>query len=387
MSSSLVTFIVPIYNKEQHLRECIDSIAAQTLPDIEILCVDNNSSDGSVAIVEEMMSADPRIRLLHETEQGLPQARNCGMAAATGEYIAFVDADDFVDPRLAELTVDSARCCGSDVVLFPFADNRLDPDKFKKVWARKLPRPGVRALDLGADLSLYFTPSVWSKLFKRDFLESNNLLFDPELKQAEDVLFSYSAIVSAACLSQVCDPPLYFYRRRVAGSMISDRSSVEQSFMALKAYDKLDHWLQVNGKKDDFEAAFLRKLLSEIEYTFDLTDDFEAFRCYFDEYRHRYADAFSSEAAKTLQSLPMYRTYIASRDFDEAMFLRSKRAKRSFDEERHRSDEAIRKAKKKRDRLKMEKERIQGSRVYKYARRAEVLSKAFPFSKKGTGKK
>ena len=152
-----VSFIVPIYNKEKNIEECLLSIMAQTVEDIEILCVDNNSSDASMSVVEKLSASDPRIKILHEKEQGLPQARNCALMHAAGEYIAFVDADDYVDKRLAELAVASAEENGSDVVLYTFKDNKLESDRFEKVWARRLPKEQVKAIDLGDDLCFYFS--------------------------------------------------------------------------------------------------------------------------------------------------------------------------------------------------------------------------------------
>lgn len=319
-----VSFIVPIYNKEKNIEECLLSIMAQTVEDIEILCVDNNSSDASMSVVEKLSASDPRIKILHEKEQGLPQARNCALMHAAGEYIAFVDADDYVDKRLAELAVASAEENGSDVVLYTFKDNKLESDRFEKVWARRLPKEQVKAIDLGDDLCFYFSPSVWSKLFRRSFLEEINLTFDPGLKQAEDVLFSYCAIISAQSISQVYDPPLYNYRRNAEGSMIADRANVEQSLAVLLAYEKLDDWLLETGNATKFEGAFLRKLLSEINYTFELTSDSCAFSEYFDFFRAKYRKRFRNLAVDQLSDSPLYRIYIESESFGEAMFEKSK---------------------------------------------------------------
>ena len=365
MSSSLVTFIVPIYNKEQHLRECIDSIAAQTLPDIEILCVDNNSSDGSVAIVEEMMSADPRIRLLHETEQGLPQARNCGMAAATGEYIAFVDADDFVDPRLVELTVDSARRYESDIVLFSFARNFEKDDDFVRASRPVLGANCVKASELIRRGTPFVSPSVCTKLFRAAFLTKHGFRFDGDLRQAEDLLFSYCAILQSDVVSEVKDPALYYYRKIVDNSATSERADASESLKVLAAYDRLEDWMSEHDVLGLCEVAFLQRLLVEIEYTYSWASASSSFKVYFDEFRSRYRSRFLQYANHELSMNDAYREYILPETFGEALFLKAKRLKECERKNAVSSNKKISKIKRSQKRVKKEIEGIKSSWAFR----------------------
>ena len=239
-----VSFVIPIYNKEDYIRECLMSVTSQTLSDIEILCVDNNSSDGSMEIVREFAATDPRISALRETDQGLPQARNCALACAQGEFVVFVDADDFVDTRLAELAVESARTNGSDVVLYSFARNFNDDDHFTRACSAVLGSGVMDARQMNEKDTPFISPSACTKLFRRSFLSEQGIRFDPELKQAEDLLFSYSAILAASAISEVEQPVLYYYRKNVNNSMMTDRADASKSIMVLEAYKKLDVWMQ-----------------------------------------------------------------------------------------------------------------------------------------------
>ena len=111
-----ISTIIPVYNTERYLRRCLDSIARQTYADWEALCVDDGSTDGSLAILREYASRDSRFRIISKPNGGLSDARNAGLAAATGEYINFVDSDDLIHPQTFEIALALAKRDGSDIV-------------------------------------------------------------------------------------------------------------------------------------------------------------------------------------------------------------------------------------------------------------------------------
>ena len=102
MDRPKVSVIVPVYNAQSHLRQCLDSIMGQTLREIEILCVDDGSTDGSAQILEEYKGCDPRLHVIMQENIGAGAARNRGLAEASGEYLSFLDADDFFEPDMLE---------------------------------------------------------------------------------------------------------------------------------------------------------------------------------------------------------------------------------------------------------------------------------------------
>ena len=158
--------------------------------------------------------------------------------------MVFVDADDFVDTRLAELAVESARTNGSDVVLYSFARNFNDDDHFTRACSAVLGSGVMDARQMNEKDTPFISPSACTKLFRRSFLSEQGIRFDPELKQAEDLLFSYSAILAASAISEVEQPVLYYYRKNVNNSMMTDRADASKSIMVLEAYKKLDVWMQ-----------------------------------------------------------------------------------------------------------------------------------------------
>src|SRR5687768_12871254 len=119
-STPKVSVIMPVYNTELYLQDCLDSVLNQTLPDFELICVDDSSTDGSVAILEENAKKDSRIHIVHQENAGAGAARNNGFRNATGEFTFFLDSDDLCDLHLLEKTVGKAEETNADIVAFDF---------------------------------------------------------------------------------------------------------------------------------------------------------------------------------------------------------------------------------------------------------------------------
>ena len=116
MDSTMISVIVPVYNVEPYLRKCLDSIVNQTYRDFEILIIDDGSTDGSGRICDEYAEKDSRIKVFHTENRGLSCARNLGLAEAKGEWIGFVDSDDWIEPDMYEVLIRRAEETGADVV-------------------------------------------------------------------------------------------------------------------------------------------------------------------------------------------------------------------------------------------------------------------------------
>ncbi len=119
MYKSKISVIIPIYNTEKHLRQCLDSIINQTLKEIEIICVNDESTDGSLDIVNEYAQKDERIKIINKKNNGAAAARNTGMDHAAGEYIGFVDSDDWIALDMYEKLYENAKSYNSDIVMCP----------------------------------------------------------------------------------------------------------------------------------------------------------------------------------------------------------------------------------------------------------------------------
>src|SRR3954453_3649613 len=159
-----VSVVVPIYNVEDYLEECLDSLAAQTFEDLEVVMVDDSSTDGSAAIAESFAARDPRFRVVRRAANGgLSAARNTGIDAATGEFLAFVDSDDLVAPDAYEKLVGALDQTGSD-----FASgnvHRLLPTRTRQAWflARAFSKSQLKT-HITRQRTLLADRTAWNKL-------------------------------------------------------------------------------------------------------------------------------------------------------------------------------------------------------------------------------
>jgi CDP-glycerol glycerophosphotransferase len=211
MSSPLVTVVVPIYNVEEYLTACLDSIAHQTLEDIEVVMVNDGSTDGSEAIAERYAEADPRFRLITQENGGLSRARNTGADAARGEYLGFVDSDDVIPRDAYELLVTSLQETGSDFAtgnVMRLMTTGLTPARFvARVFERTRKKTHVTKFR-----PLLVDRIVPNKLWRRSFWEANGFRF-PEGVVHEDIPVVLPAQYAAKSVDVIAEP-VYLYRVR-----------------------------------------------------------------------------------------------------------------------------------------------------------------------------
>ena len=173
------TVIVPVYNVEDYLEKCVNSILAQTLKDFELLLVDDGSTDGSGALCDQLAQRDPRIRVIHQENQGLGGARNTGIAQAQGEWLLLVDSDDWIEPTTLERTVDAGETCSAQLVMFGY---RAVNEEGRVVQTFVEETPKGQALTLADRTDLLLTaPSACLRLYRRDLLERTEIRFPPRV--------------------------------------------------------------------------------------------------------------------------------------------------------------------------------------------------------------
>jgi CDP-glycerol glycerophosphotransferase len=244
-----ISVVVPVYNVERYLAECLRSLRAQTVRDYEVVMVEDGSTDGSAAIAEEFAERDPRFRLVVQENGGLGHARNTGVRHAGGELLAFVDSDDVVTPDAYERLADSLDTSGSD-----FASGnvlRLDEDGRTKqaaflaqTFARTRTKTHVR----------HFAPlladrTAWNKLWRREFWDANALRF-PEGVRYEDTPVTLPAHVMARSVDVIAEP-VYHWRIRGAGerSITQKRLEMRSLVDRLAAIEHVRAYLAEHGTR------------------------------------------------------------------------------------------------------------------------------------------
>lgn len=228
MERPKVSIIVPIYNVEKYLDRCMDSLLNQTLKDIEIIMVDDGSPDNCPWMCDEYAKKDSRVKVIHKKNAGLGMARNSGLEIANGEYVAFVDSDDYVDCHMYEALYNKVKEMQVDAVLCKFyLDDKGDvsegdidgmPCKESVVDFRTDYIPNVVGCLPDEKCNQLYGFSVWNLLFSRNIIERNKLRFESERNfVSEDILFQLDF---AACASKLLlyPKPFYFYCNN-AGSL------------------------------------------------------------------------------------------------------------------------------------------------------------------------
>lgn len=191
----LISIIVPVYNVRKYLHRCVDSILAQTYKNIEVLLIDDGSPDNSGEICDEYAEKDPRVRVFHKPNGGVSSARNLGLKEAKGQYIGFVDSDDYILPKMYENLLDLIQSQGVDIAICGY-QKELKDGSFEPYWKDKVTCTfGKEQMIANLLTNKYYTCSVCSMLFCRDTIEE--VSFDVNRKHNEDLLFIYEAMKRA----------------------------------------------------------------------------------------------------------------------------------------------------------------------------------------------
>ncbi|MDO4443535.1 MAG: glycosyltransferase [Slackia sp.] len=213
--SARVSVVVPVHNAMPHLAACIDSILAQTSPVAEIICIDDGSTDDSGAYLDAVAKSNPRVFVEHRQCAGVSAARNRGMERAKGDYVLFVDADDFIAPDLVEKALRTAAKHEAEMTVFGFDEYYGETDVYvpREICPdEKLYDKAFSLADMELPSPYLITPNVWRILLKKDFIDRCGLAFHEDLRTSEDLAFIYEALFLAKRIALLPDR-LYHYRR------------------------------------------------------------------------------------------------------------------------------------------------------------------------------
>ncbi len=211
-----VSVVIPVYNVEDYLRDCLDSIVNQTLTDLEIICINDGSPDNSLEILREYEQKDDRIKVYDQENGGHAVATNRGIELATGDYLYLMDSDDIVELNALELSYNRAEEKDVDFVLFKAINYDYPNDRYYETEVYSMnkihDRVGDRVFNYNDIGKLMFEASVtpWSKLYRRDFIVDNDIRF-PEGLIFEDNVFFYKALFSA---KRICFLDEFLFVRR-----------------------------------------------------------------------------------------------------------------------------------------------------------------------------
>ncbi|MBT8124665.1 MAG: glycosyltransferase [Gammaproteobacteria bacterium] len=212
----LVSIVVPIYNTENYLRGCIESILSQSYKSIDLILVDDGSKDGSLALCDYYKRHDDRVRVISKQNTGVSDTRNVGAAAAEGTYICFVDSDDVVKPTYVETLLAGVRADDVDVAFCNFEylyENRRIPKEPRLAsGVYTFAEVESKIIDDGT-LSGVLFGSAWMGIYKKSIIDSCNIKFNPDIKINEDGIFNIEYCMQSKKIRMLSEAYLYEYRR------------------------------------------------------------------------------------------------------------------------------------------------------------------------------
>lgn len=275
---SKVSIIVPVYNVEKYLRRCVDSILAQTFTDFECILIDDGSPDGSPAICDEYAKKDNRIKVIHQENSGVSAARNAGLDVARGEWIGFVDSDDWVENNFLETLMNLKDIENYDILQFNF--NNINPTLDLEV---------IPVTDCDLELTnKYECPwwfgMCWTRLYKKSLIIENKINFPIDIKWGEDTFFSYMSLYCAKRIRGISKEIYNYFHHNDA---LVQNIGIKEYISRCKALNKLNNALQSieTEKKVNFP---LKKEMQECKYWMVRKGYFTEFRTLFPEWNFIY---------------------------------------------------------------------------------------------------
>ena len=250
-----VSIIVPVYNVELYLKECLNSLIKQTYKAFEIILIDDGSTDLSGKICDDYKLKDNRIKVIHKKNGGVSSARNLGLSSSKGEYILFVDSDDYVEKDYIKTLVKESNNC--DLVCCSYYTEFLNKKINNKICNKSIVINTIEAQE-----KIYnqdsFSGFLWNKLFKKDIIDSNKLKFNESIHMCEDQLFIVQYLLKVNSIKLIPNM-LYHYRMR-KGSIVWNNGSKKR----LTVFDSYKLVNQIYNKNNINNIFFKKSLYEEL---------------------------------------------------------------------------------------------------------------------------
>ncbi|NEB96283.1 bifunctional glycosyltransferase/CDP-glycerol:glycerophosphate glycerophosphotransferase [Streptomyces bauhiniae] len=254
--------IVPAYQVQAYLAECLDSVLAQSYPDFELIAVDDRSPDGCGAIIDEYAARDPRVRAVHLAENaGLGPARNAGIDQADGDYLLFLDGDDTLTPHTLRAVADRLAATGEpDVLVFDYARTHWDGTTLRNRLADRLTEDGPAPFTLADRPGLLRVLMVaWNKAYRREFVAREGFRFPPGYY--EDTPWTFPVLMAAGSLATL-DRVCVHYRQRRRGSIL--RTTSPRHFDVFDQYDRVFAYVAARPELERWRPELFARMLDHL---------------------------------------------------------------------------------------------------------------------------
>ncbi|MBO7328446.1 MAG: glycosyltransferase [Lentisphaeria bacterium] len=284
-----ISVIVPVFNTAKYLKQCLDSLCAQSVPGIEFILVDDGSTDGSGSILKEYADNDSRFKLITQENRGFAGARNRGIEEASGEFIGFVDSDDWIEPDMfqklweihnTDFQADIIQCS----CIHEYVNESVSIPICNKAIIKLLANSGGKLK--GSEALILDDGTIWNRIYRRSMIKENDIGFKEEMTFGEDVFFYWRALIAANKI--IASPEyLYHYRRNRPGSQVA--STDRRIFAYFKTISGIDRFVKEQGHTELIPWVNHLKL-SFLSWGFERLNP-EFHQEYFEQYRRFLVDS------------------------------------------------------------------------------------------------
>lgn len=257
--SVILSVVSPVYNGAKYLEPFLQSVLQQSFPHFELIMVDDGSTDSSVEIIKSYQKKDSRIHLIGQSHKGAGSARNFGLSQAKGQYIIFLDCDDWFNDDFFKTMIDRIEVDQSDIAVcefFIYNQQTRETEKFV------IPETGNQKIERTNLIFDIFAPNPWTKLYRVSFLKRNQLLFQ-EIPSCNDWSFAYTSLACAEKISVIREP-LVYYRTKTTTSISSYRYKRTKDIVW--AIKHLRQELKSRALFSQYKEGFARKSISHLVY-------------------------------------------------------------------------------------------------------------------------
>ena len=257
-----LSIVIPVYNVEYYIAQCLESILNQSFKDLEIICVNDGSTDNSLSVLQDYKAKDDRIIIIDQKNEGSGVARNAGLSIAKGEYVYFVDGDDWLEDNALEKAVLKSDELNTDILIFGGLSYYEGKGKNGGYSANKLPKKYLdkvfSAKEIKKDI-FKFPSTAWTKLYRRDFLIKNNIKFQ-DIKAGQDQLPFFHSMIKAERIALLPEN-LYCYRKNRKGAVTSVKK--KKNFSPIYVFYGIEDMLKSENLLDDYKSIFVNKYFSK----------------------------------------------------------------------------------------------------------------------------
>lgn len=332
----LVSVIMPVYNAQDYLKQSLNSVLNQTLKDIEVICVDDGSTDSSMEILQETQASDHRVKAIQQENRGGGAARNRGLAEARGKYVIFLDSDDYFESMLLESCVLQADLKDADIVFFDYVQFDKDGKETKRQgghvnWLKKSP-DSFCYQDIPDLIMSLVTPVPWNKLYRASFLRDYGFQFD-EITSTNDVTFASLSVAAASVISYL-PKTLVHYRIGHSNTISSTKTKNLQNivFAVTSTYRQAMQFQHAEEIRHSIQRFAIEKYIFALRtYVVDFESD--TARAFYSTIHETFNQRFFDDvSALTLRDETLYKYFaiIRKHEYNRLNELRKKRIIASF---------------------------------------------------------